>query len=56
MWVLNKAENARFFIGALSLVKEGLKNVEKIPGIINIEELQKISPVGTAHILQKVLN
>ena len=30
--------------------------VEKIPGTINIEELQKIALMGTAHILRKVLS
>ena len=44
-------------IGALDIVKEGLdKYVERIPGSINITELQKITVLGTAHILRKVLS
>ena len=43
--------------GALCLDKKGQgKYEEKIPGNINIEELQKISLLGTAHILRKVLS
>ena len=43
--------------GALGLDKKGQgKYEEKIPGNINIEELQKISLLGTAHILRKVLS
>ena len=41
----------------MCLVKKGLrKYMEKIPGNINIEELQQISLLGTAHILRKVLS
>ena len=43
--------------GALGLDKKGQgKYEEKISGNINIEELQKISLLGTAHILRKVLS
>ena len=43
--------------GALGLIKKGLqKHTEKIPGAININELQKITLLGTAHILRKVLS
>ena len=43
--------------GALGLDKKGQgKYEEKIPGNINIEELQKISLLDTAHILRKVLS
>ena len=53
-----KTETVPVVSGALGLVKKkGLgKYVEKIPGNINIEELQKISLLGTAHILRKVLS
>ena len=44
-------------IEALGLLKTGLgKYVKKTPRNINIEELPKISLLGTAHILQKVLS
>ena len=44
-------------IGALGGIKKGMTlKVEKIPGTINIEELQKIALIGTAHILRKVLS
>ena len=44
-------------IGALGLVKKGLeKYTDKIPGKINIHEVQKIALLGTAHILRRVLS
>ena len=44
-------------IGALGLVKKGLENyTNKIPGNIQLEELQKIALLGTAHILRRVLS
>ena len=44
-------------IGALGAIKKGMRStVEKIPGKINIEELQKITLMGTVHILGKVLS
>ena len=56
IWGL-KTETVTVVIGALGQVKKGLgKYVEKIPGNINIEELQKISLWDTAHILRKVLS
>ena len=52
-----KTETVSVVIGALGQVKKGLgKYVEKLPGNINIEELQKISLLDTAHILRKVLS
>ena len=49
MWGL-KTEIVRVIIRALGLVKKVLvKYVEKIPGNINIEGLQKISPIDKAH-------
>ena len=56
IWGL-KTETVSVVIGALGQVKNGLgKYVEKLPGNINIEELQKISLLDTAHILRKVLS
>ena len=49
MWGV-KTETVPVVIRALGLVKEVLvKYVEKIPGNINIEGLQKISPLDKAH-------
>ena len=56
IWGL-KTETVSVVIGALGQVKKSLgKYVEKLPGNINIEELQKISLLDTAHILRKVLS
>ena len=56
IWGL-KTETVSVVIGAIGQVKKGLgKYVEKLPGNINIEELQKISLLDTAHILRKVLS
>ena len=42
-------------IGTLGVIKKGMRsNIEKIPGKISLEELQKITLLGTAHILRKV--
>ena len=44
-------------IGALGVSKKGLdEQTGKIPGSINISELQKIMLLGTAHILRRVLS
>ena len=44
-------------IGALGVIKKGMRsNIEKIPGKISSEELQKITLLGTAHILRNVLS
>ena len=44
-------------IGALGDIKKGMRsNIEKIPGKISLEEFQKITLLGTAHILRKVLS
>ena len=48
-----KTETVPSVIGALGLVKRGpTKILGKIPGKISIEELQKISLMGIAHILR----
>ena len=52
-----KATTLPVVIGALGAIKKGMRSIiEKIPGKIIIEELQKITLVGTAHILRKVLS
>ena len=44
-------------IGTLGLMKKGLeKHTEKIPGAININELQEITLSETTHILRRVLS
>ena len=44
-------------LGVLRLINKGLeKHMKKIPGAINIDELQHITVLGTAHILWKVLS
>ena len=56
IWGL-KTETVSVVIGALGPVKNGLgKYVEKLPGNINIEELQKINLLDTAHIFEKSTN
>ena len=56
MWGM-KTEIIPVVIGVLGLIKKGLeKHMEKIPGAININELQNITLLGTAHILRKVLS
>ena len=52
-----KTEKVPVVKGVLRLIKKGLqKHTEKIPGAININELRKITLLGTAHILRKVLS
>ena len=52
-----KTETESVVIAALGLLKTDLgKYVEKITRNIIIEELPKMSFLGTAHILQKVLS
>ena len=56
MWGL-KTITVPVVIGALGVVKKGIeKHIDKIPGKINITELQKIALLGTSHILRKVLS
>ena len=56
MWGM-KTTTIPVVIGALGLVKKGLeKYTDKIPGNINIHEVQKIALLGTAHILRRVLS
>ena len=52
-----KTETVPSVVGALGLVKrEPTKILGKIPGKISMEELQKISLMGIAHILREVLS
>ena len=56
MWKM-KTTTLPVVIGALGVIRKGMRlKVEKIPGTIHIEELQKIALMGTAHILRKVLS
>ena len=56
MWGL-KTITVPVVVGALGVVKKGIKkHVDKIPGKINITELQKIALLGSSHILRKVLS
>ena len=56
MWKMEK-ETIPVVIGAFGVIKKGLeKYVDKIPGKASINELQKITLLGTAHILRKVLS
>ena len=56
MWKM-ETETIPLVIGALGVIKKGLeKYVDKIPGTASSNELQKITFLGTAHILRKVLS
>ena len=56
MWGM-KATTILVVIGALGLMKKGLeKYIQQIPGNIKIHELQKITLLGTSHILRKALS
>ena len=44
-------------VGAVGLIREGMdQNLGKITGASNINELQKIILLGTAHILRRFLS
>ena len=56
MWGL-KTITVPVVIRALGVVKKGIeKYIDKIPGKINITELQKIALLGSSHILRKFLS
>ena len=56
MWKM-KVTTIPVVIGALGALKKGMKSkIDKIPGKIYLEELQKITLLGTAHILRKILS
>ena len=52
-----RTETVPVIVGALGLIKEGMvQNLGEIPGASNINELQKIILLGTAHILRRFLS
>ena len=56
MWQM-KTEIIPVVVGALGVVKKGSeKFIGEIPGNINLQEIQKTTLVGTAHILWKVIS
>ena len=56
MWGM-RTEAIPVIIGALEAIKKRLETyLGKIPGQISISELQKITLLGTAHILRRVLS
>ena len=56
MWGM-RTETIPVIIGALGAIKKGLETyLGRIPGQISISELQKITLLGTAHILRRVLS
>ena len=55
MWGM-RTETVPVIVGALGLIREGMdRNLGKIPGASNINELQKIILLGTAHIMRRFL-
>ena len=56
MWGM-KTQTVPVVIGALGVIKKGIdQQISKIPGNINVTELQQIDLLGSAHILRKVLS
>ena len=56
MWGL-KTTTVSVVMGALGTIKKDIENYSnKIPGNINIHELQKITLLCTAHLLRSVLS
>ena len=56
MWGL-KTTTIPVVIGALGTIKKVIENyINKLPGNINIHELQKITLLSTAHLLRRVLS
>ena len=54
MWDM-RTEAIPVVVGGLGLIKKGLDKVtSRIPGNISTNEIQKITMLGTAHILRKV--
>ena len=52
-----RTETVPIIVGALRLIREGMdQNLGKIPGASNINELQEIILLGTAHILRRFLS
>ena len=56
MWGM-RTETIPVIIGALGAIKKGLETyLGRIPGQLSISKLQKITLLGTAHILRRVLS
>ena len=56
MWGM-RTETVPIIVGALRLIREGMdQNLGKIPGASNINELQKIILLRTAHIVRRFLS
>ena len=56
MWCM-KTQTIPVVIGSLGLVKKGLEKFsDRIPGNIDLNTVQKIALLGTAHILRKILS
>ena len=56
MWGM-RTETVPVIVGALGLIRQGMdQNLGQIPGTSNINELQKIILLGTAHILRRFLS
>ena len=56
MWGM-RTETVPVIVVALGLIREGMdQKLGKIPAASNINELQKIIPVGTVHILRMFLS
>ena len=56
MWGL-KTTTVPVVMGALGTIKKDMENyTNKIPGNINIHELQKLNLLSTAHLLRRVLS
>ena len=56
MWGL-KTTTIPMVMGALGTIKKDMENYSnKIPGNINIHELQEITALCTAHLLRRVLS
>ena len=52
----SKTKTIPIIIGSLGIInKSALKYISSLPGDINVEEIQKITLLGTAHILRKAL-
>ena len=52
-----RTETVPIIVGSLRLIREGMdQNLGKIPGASNINYLQKIILLGTAHILRRFLS
>ena len=55
-WVM-KTQIVPVIIGALGVIKKCIeKQISKIPGNLNVTELQEIALLGSTHILRKVLS